>query len=231
MNVDVWSDIVCPFCFIGKRRFENALNRFEHKQAVSLTFKSFQLDPNAKKNSGESMHELLASKYNMSFEQARSTTDNVAAQAKEVGLDYDFDNMIPTNTEDAHRLSHYAKQEGKMDKVMERIMYAFFTEGKDVSDHDTLEEIAIDAGLDKEAVKHVLKTDQYGEDVRADQAEGAKIGVQGVPFFVFNGKYAVSGAQPEDAFLDVLEKVWEEEKPVQMMNSQGENCNDGSCSI
>ncbi|MBM7095432.1 DsbA family oxidoreductase [Bacillus sp. H-16] len=171
MNVDVWSDIVCPFCYIGKRRFEQALDRFEHKQDVTLAFKSFQLDPNAEKNSGKTMHDILSAKYQMSLEQARQTTNNVAAQAKEVGLDYDFDAMVPTNTADAHRLSHYAKQEGKVDALMEKIMHAFFTEGKNIGDHETLESLAEDAGLDKQEASRILKGDAYAGEVRSDQEQ------------------------------------------------------------
>ncbi|WP_096437904.1 DsbA family oxidoreductase [Alteribacter populi] len=234
MKIDVWSDIVCPFCYIGKRRLEGALERFEHKDEVEVAFKSFQLDASAEKGSGKSMHDLLAAKYGMSYDQAKAMTDQMTDQAKDEGLDYYFDTMIPTNTEDAHRLSHYANEQGKMDDMIERVMYAFFTESLDVSDHDTLVKLAEEVGLDKEEARAVLSEGKYRDQVLQDQQEGTQIGVQGVPFFVFNQKYAVSGAQPTDAFLEVLEKVRKEEQeeaPVKVLNDDavGQSCSDDSC--
>ncbi|WP_059105989.1 DsbA family oxidoreductase [Shouchella shacheensis] len=232
MKVEIWSDIACPFCYIGKRKFEQALETFEHKGAVEKTFKSFQLDPAAKKNTGESMTELLAEKYNMTIEKAREMNQQVAAQANEVGLDFQLEDVVMTNTMDAHRLSHYAAEHGKMDGVMERLLKAYFTEGADVGDHEVLATIANDSGLDKQNVLVVLSGENYRNEVLRDQQEGAQIGVQGVPFFVLNRKYAVSGAQPPEAFLEVLNKVWEEENAQQPLHVVGEDtktCSDGSC--
>ncbi|SFE87838.1 DsbA family oxidoreductase [Alteribacillus iranensis] len=207
MKIEVWSDMVCPFCYIGKRRLEAALDNFKGKDSVIVEFRSFELDPSAKKNTGKSIHEGLASKYGMPVEKAKQMNDQVAEQAKQVGLDYQFDKVIPTNTTDAHRLSHYAKTQGKMNLLTERLMKAYFTEGLDIGDHDTLVSLADDIGLDKEEAAKILDGDGYLDEVRLDQQKGVEAGVRGVPFFLFDGKYAVSGAQPVEAFTEALGKA------------------------
>ncbi|MFC5628876.1 DsbA family oxidoreductase [Aliibacillus thermotolerans] len=207
MKIEVWSDIVCPFCYIGKRRLDQALEKWENKEEVEVEFKSFQLDPNATRGERGSIHQQLATKYNMPVAQAKGMNSQVAEQAKQVGLDYDFDQVIPANTAASHQLSQYAKTEGKMVEVMELLMKAYFIEGKDVSDTDTLVEIGKEAGLDPKKVRKALESDAYKSDVVRDQQDGSTIGVQGVPFFLFNRKFAVSGAQPEEAFLQALDKA------------------------
>lgn len=231
MNVEIWSDIACPFCYIGKRKFEQALEQFPHKDKVTVSFKSFQLDPNAEVEQSQTTTEMLAQKYGMPIEKAKEMNEQVTAQAKDVGLDYHLESSILTNTKDAHRLSHFAKEYGKMEEIMERLLKAYFTEGKHVGDHDTLVALAGEVGLDKEAARAVIKSDQYNDIVKEEMQEGVNIGVQGVPFFVFNRKYAVSGAQPPQAFLDVLEKIQAEagEQKINVV-SQGESCTDESCS-
>ena len=231
MNVEIWSDIACPFCYIGKRKFEQALEQFPHKDKVAVSFKSFQLDPNAEVEQSQTTTEMLAQKYGMPIEQAKEMNEQVTDQAKDVGLDYHLESSVLTNTKDAHRLSHFAKEHGKMGEMMERLLKAYFTEGKHVGDHDTLVSLAVEVGLDKEAAKALLKSDQYNDIVKEEMQDGVNIGVQGVPFFVFNRKYAVSGAQPPQAFLDVLEKIQAEagEQKINVV-SQGESCTDESCS-
>ncbi|WP_181347482.1 DsbA family oxidoreductase [Thalassobacillus sp. CUG 92003] len=212
MNVEVWSDIVCPFCYIGKRRFESALEQYEGRENVTIIFKSFQLDPNAKKEAGQDIHQRLATKYGVSYEEGKNMNHQMAEQAKEEGLDYHFDTIVPTNTLDAHRLTHYAKAHGKMNEMTERLMKAYFTDSLDIGDHDTLVDLAESVGLDKQASRNILEASTYEQNVIGEQQEGAELGVQGVPFFVFNRKYAVSGAQSPDTFLDVLHKVEQEDK-------------------
>ncbi|GAF16927.1 LOW QUALITY PROTEIN: 2-hydroxychromene-2-carboxylate isomerase/DsbA-like thioredoxin domain [Bacillus sp. JCM 19046] len=228
MNVEIWSDIACPFCYIGKRKFEQALADFGEE--VDVTFKSFQLDPSAPKESDESMVNVLAKKYNMPIEKAKEMNAQVSAQAEEVGLAYQLENVKVVNTLNAHRLSHLAKAHGKMGEVMEKLLEAHFIDAKHVGKDETLKEIGLSAGLDEQEIDEVLRSDRYQADVEHEQQEGAQIGVQGVPFFVFNRKYAVSGAQPKEAFLQVLEKVKEEEAPapIQVMK-QGDACTDESC--
>lgn len=239
MIVEIWSDFACPFCYIGKRRFEEAFKNFAHREQVKVIYRSYQLEPHAAINQDQNIHASLAEKYGMTYEQAKAMGEQVAMQAKEVGLDYHFDSMILTNTFNAHRLSHYAKKLGKMDEMMERLLYAYFTESKHIGDDETLIQLAEEIGLDREEVSLVLSKGLHTEDVRNDQQIAAQIGIKGVPFFVFNEKYAVSGAQSPDAFLEVLEKVWGEKKtsPEIIVNKKNsddkktEFCTGDSCQI
>ncbi|MGP4071165.1 DsbA family oxidoreductase [Piscibacillus sp. B03] len=233
MKIEIWSDVVCPFCYIGKRRLEEAMERFGQGN-IQVHFRSYQLDPSAEKNTHSDIHEMLAKKYGVPYEEGKRMNDQMAQQAKTVGLEFNFDQVIPTNTEDAHRLSHYANKSGKMYDMMESLMRAYFTEGKDVGDHQVLANLAEEVGLDPKEALEVTETSKYKRDVHADQQDAHQIGVQGVPFFVFNEKYAVSGAQPTEVFLDVLKKVHEEEQSqpkIQVLNetSNTEYCDDDSC--
>ncbi|MCA1024797.1 MULTISPECIES: DsbA family oxidoreductase [Cytobacillus] len=231
MKVEIWSDIACPFCYIGKRKFEHALVGFDQKDEVEVVYKSFQLDPNAPQNTTETMNQMLAKKYGQSVEQVEQMQKQVTAQANEVGLDYHLNDAKMTNTLDAHRLIHLAKEKGKMSEMKEQLLKSYFVEGKHVGEIESLVDIAAAVGLDKEEVTSVLASDQYKKEVEADMQEGVQLGVQGVPFFVFNRKYAVSGAQPSNVFSEVLTKVIEEEKQSQPLNviKQGDACTDGSC--
>lgn len=231
MKVEIWSDIACPFCYIGKRKFEHALDGFDQKDEVEVVYKSFQLDPNAPQNTTETMNQMLAKKYGQSVEQVEQMQKQVTAQANEVGLDYHLNDAKMTNTLDAHRLIHLAKEKGKMSEMKEQLLKSYFVEGKHVGEIESLVDIAAAVGLDKEEVTSVLASDQYKKEVEADMQEGVQLGVQGVPFFVFNRKYAVSGAQPSNVFSEVLTKVIEEEKQSQPLNviKQGDACTDGSC--
>lgn len=243
MKIEVWSDFVCPFCYIGKRRLESALNQFEYKDEVELIFRSFELDPNFKNKFDENIHEIIARKYGISIEQAKASNNQIVAQAKAIGLNYNFDDLIPTNTFDAHRLSHYAKTEGKANELAERILKAYFVDSLNISDHKTLAGLAGEVGLDSDEALKVLVSDKYGAEVRKDEENAARFGITGVPYFVFNDKYAVSGAQPPEAFLEVLEKVKKEEvspeviellsedKAKENENSNLGNCSDGKCEI
>ncbi|OMP66481.1 DsbA family oxidoreductase [Domibacillus epiphyticus] len=224
MKVEIWSDFACPFCYIGKRRFEKAVRLFDGK--VDIEFRSFELDANAPKKADQDIHDLLAEKYGMTREQAKAMNNKMTAQAKETGLDYQMDTLIPANTHDAHRLSHFAKEQGKMAEFTERVLKAYFTESKHIADVETLAQLAEEAGLQKEEALNVLKSGRYRDRVREDQAEAAAVGVQGVPFFVFNEKYAVSGAQSEESFLQVLQKVEAEE---QVTAEKTEWCVDDDC--
>ncbi|PAV30578.1 disulfide bond formation protein DsbA [Virgibacillus profundi] len=216
MKIEVWSDFVCPFCYIGKRRLENALKEFPHNEAITLEYKSYQLDPTAEYVEGENFYETFSNKKGMPIDQVKAMNEQVGQQAAEIGLTYNFDEMKHANTFDAHRVAKYATEQGKGNEITERFLYAYFTESKLISDPTTLIELADETGLNPEEVKQVLSGDKYSDQVRADIDTARQIGVQGVPFFVFNEKYAVSGAQPPEVFSEVLEKVWEEEneKPV-----------------
>ncbi|WP_028547765.1 DsbA family oxidoreductase [Paenibacillus sp. UNC451MF] len=231
MKVEIWSDIMCPFCYIGKRRFEAGLEQFAHKEEVEIVYRSFELSPDSPKDSANNVHEMLASKYGMSVEQAKAMNADVGKQAEAVGLDFQFDTMVLTNTFDAHRLIQFASQQGKGKEVAEMLFKAYFTDSSHVGDHETLIEIAEQAGLSREETAAMLAGNQYSEEVRADEEEARQLGVNGVPFYVINRKYGVSGAQPSEAFLQVLQKVWDEEKPLQIIQGDaGQACSDGVCS-
>lgn len=236
MKIEVWSDYVCPFCYIGKRRLEKALEQFPNRDAVHVEFKSFELDPNAETYSEKSINESLAEKYGMSVEQAKQNNVQLAMQAAQEGLTFNFDTMKPTNTFDAHRLAKFAKTKGKDQELTERLLHAYFTETKNVGDHETLATLAEEVGIDRDEALNVLNhQDDYANEVRQDLALARQYGVTGVPFFVINDKYAISGAQPLETFVSALEKVWEEESAKPKFESldgaDGAVCADGSCDV
>lgn len=211
LRIDVWSDFVCPFCYIGKAILDEALEQLPEEAKFEVHYRSYQLDPEAEYVPGKSFTETFAELKNMPIDHVIQMNAQIAARAKEVGLNYNFDDMKYSNTFDAHRLLQYAKTGGKEKELTERLFYAYFTESKLLSDKETLISLAVEAGLEREKVVQVLASDQYTDEVRNDIGLAYQIGVQGVPFFVFNNKYAVSGAQPLQVFIDVLQKVFAEE--------------------
>ncbi len=235
MKVEVWSDYVCPFCYIGKRRMEEAINQLDFKSEIEVEFKSFELDPNAPKSYEGNINEIIAKKYGIPVSQAKASNDQIVAQAKAMGLNYDFDNMKPTNTFDAHRLVHYASAQGKQGKLSERLLRAYFTEGKDLSSYDVLASLAKEVGLESNDVIHVLESDQFKDVVRQDESDAKKLNISGVPYFLINGKYAISGAQPTDVFLKSLKQIKademkaEAEKLDALNNDSAGICIDGQC--
>ncbi|MHA6531082.1 DsbA family oxidoreductase [Paenibacillus sp. BAC0078] len=240
MRIDVWSDNACPFCYIGKRRLENALSQFEGRDKVEVVFRSFQLDPNAPAHATQDVHDMLAAKYGMTREKAVQMNAQLTDQAKGVDLEFNFDSVQNTNTFDSHRLSHYAAAKGKGPEMSERLLRAYFTDGHNLADHKELASMAAEVGLDAADVAAMLETDAYADKVKADIAQGERLNITGVPFFVFNNKYAVSGAQPGPVFSEVLDTVWAEEQNAPVLQTIGqpkakaadaEGCEDGSCSI
>lgn len=212
LPVHVWSDIACPWCWIGKHRLEAALSRFAGKDEVELTFHSFELDPSAKVVQEGTYVDRLARKYGRTRDQAKEMLDDMTARAADEGLAIDFAKVRATNTFDAHRLLHFALAHGKQIAMKERVMRAYFGEGARVSDHDTLVKLASEVGLDEEAARAMLASDAYGEAVREDERDAAEIGINGVPFFVIGStrRYGVSGAQPPEVLLEVFEKAKKE---------------------
>jgi predicted DsbA family dithiol-disulfide isomerase len=207
MKVEIWSDIMCPFCYIGKRKFEQALQSFENKEEIEIEWKSFQLDPEIVSNKNRSVNEYLAERKGWSVEQARKLNADVTSMAKEVGLDYDFDKAIIANSFDAHRLIQFAKTKGLGDVAEEALFRAYFTEGKNIADTGTLIALGVGIGLDQAEVKQMLESDSFGDEVQMDIYEAQQVGVRGVPFFVVDNKYAVSGAQSPEVFRQVLERA------------------------
>lgn len=229
MKVEVWSDIMCPFCYIGKRNYEAALKQFEHASDVTLEWKSFQLDPTIPQGASYPSEEAyLAERKGMSASQVKGMLASVTQTAAQAGVEMNFDRVIVANTLDSHRLLHFAKTQGLGNDLKDRLFQAHFTDGLDIGKKEVLADLAGDVGLDRSEAMRVLEGDDYAYDVAQDVQEAANIGVQGVPFFVFNRKYAISGAQPVDAFLQTLEKAYGEWKASQPQNSfimsEGPSC-------
>jgi predicted DsbA family dithiol-disulfide isomerase len=211
VKIEVWSDYVCPFCYIGKRKLENALQKTGLGDGAEVVFKSYELDPHSPETSEESMVSVLAGKYGTTEAQAEGMTANVTAAAKEVGLVYNFSKMRPANTFSAHRLAKWAEEQGKASEMSENLLRAYFIENREIGRREVLADIAEETGLDRKEAEAVLGSGRYEDDVRADIEEARQLGVQGVPFFVINRKYAISGAQPDEVFEQALRKVAEEE--------------------
>ncbi len=207
IHVEIWSDVACPFCYIGKRRFEQALAQFPGRDEVKVTWKSFQLAPDLVTDPSKSIYQYLAERKGWSIEQAREINQNVVRMAAASGLHYQMDKIVVTNTRNAHRLLQFAKQQGKGDALKEALLNAYFCEGKNTDDKNTLLALATEAGLSESESRDVLESNRFNDAVDADILEAQRIGVRGVPFFVFNRSFAISGAQESDAFLEGLEKA------------------------
>lgn len=229
MKVEIWSDVMCPFCYIGKRRFESALQQTSFKDNIEIEWKSFQLDPSIQIEPGKHVNQYLAERKGIPVEQAQALNKRVTEMAAAEGLQYDFDKAVVANSFDAHRFSHLAAKEGKGDAAEERLFKAYFTEGKNIADRNTLVQLGTDIGLDGAAVKQALETDAYAQEVLHDIGEAQQIGVQGVPFFVLDRKYAVSGAQSAEIFVQALERAyteWKQEHP-DLIVTEGDVCKPG----
>ena len=235
MRVEIWSDIACPWCYIGRRRFEKALQQFEHSDRVEIVWRSFQLDPGAPRAYPGSANEMLVEMKGISREQAERLHAHVTALAAQEGLDYRFDLARPANSFDAHRLLHFAKGRGLQSEMKERIQKAYFTDGLLISDTDTLVKLAEEVGLDSVEVRRVLEDPTtYAGEVKADIRKARGLGINGVPFFVFDEKYGVSGAQPVELFLTAFERAWADAHPVVTLASEGQDagtCDDENCGI
>ena len=210
MEIKIWSDVMCPFCYIGKRRFEHALEQFADKEQVQVEWKSFQLNPYMKTDPTININQYLAEVKGWTLDHARRMNDHVTEMAAQVGLAYDFDKAVVANSFNAHRFSHFAKKHGLGDAAEEALFNAYFTEGKNIDDQDTLEQLAVSIGLDAEELRQTLESDAFAEDVKQDIDEAQRLGIQGVPFFVLNNKYGISGAQSTKVFLQALEKSFTE---------------------
>ena len=234
MKIEIWSDVMCPFCYIGKRHFEEALSKFSDKEHIDIEWKSFQLDPTMPDVAEESQEDYLVKRKGMSREQVQGMLQNVTAMAKEAGLDFNFDQSIMVNSQKAHQLIQFAKSKGLGNEIEERLFQAYFTEGKNVADQTTLTELGKENGLDENELQVAFNDDKYLYQMKQDIQEAQNIGVRGVPFFVFDRKYGVSGAQPTEAFLETLNKSfgeWREKNPKTILDiSKGQSCDiNGNC--
>lgn len=207
MQVEIWSDIMCPFCYIGKRKFEAALEKFPNKNEVEIIWKSYQLDPNIKSQSGKDVYTYLAEAKGQTREWSVKMHENVVNMARSVGLEYNFDKAVIANSFDAHRLIQLAKKHGLGDAMEEKLFKAYFTEGKNFADHTTLVNLGVSIGLKPEEISEMLSTQDLAADVTSDIEQGIRLGLRGVPFFVFNRKIGVSGAQDSEIFLKALEEA------------------------
>ncbi len=218
LRIDVWSDIACPWCYVGKRHLEAALARFAHRDAVEVVWRAFELDPSAPREIDRTTRYAgrLAKKYGTSPRDAQVRIDRMTDIARADGLVFDFERIRPGNTFDAHRLLHLAHERGLQDAVKERFLRAYMSEGEPIGSPDALLRLGAEAGLDPDEVRATLATDDYARDVREDEAEAQEIGIQGVPFFVIGGRYVISGAQPADFILQALHHAWSEveAKPI-----------------
>lgn len=233
LKIQIWSDVMCPYCYIGKRRIENAITQFGHQDAIEIEWKSFQLDANFVASPEDNIYDHLAEKYRKDKDWAIEMVESMTQNAKNSGLDFNFDKAILANSHKAHRLLHLAKKYAVANKLEELLFKAYLTDGKNIDDVATLVALGQEVGMDKDLVEGVLNSDAYSKDVQKDIAMAQQIGVQGVPFFVFDNKYAVSGAQNVESFVQTLEKVWEEGEfgpKLTLLNSElGDSCGINGC--
>ena len=232
MKINIWSDIRCPFCYIGKRKFEMALEKFEHRNDVEVEWKSFELDPNLTTQADVNATEHLAEIKGISKERANEMQQYVKGIANEVGLDFNADKAVVANSFNGHRLIQFAKTKGLGNEAEEELFKAHFTEGKNIDNTEVLLQTAINIGLDENEAREMLASGAFAKEVKQDEMQAQHFGISGVPFFVLNDKYAVSGAQSPDTFLQALNQTWTEsqeaKKPVVI--NEGENCSvDGNC--
>jgi predicted DsbA family dithiol-disulfide isomerase len=236
MKIEIWSDIACPWCAIGKRRFERALDGFEHRHAVEVIWRSFELDPAAPRRRELSQPAHLAAKYGVTLAQAQAMNARMSAEAAKEGLRFDLDRAQVGNTFDAHRLIHFAEAHGRRDEIVDRLFRAYLGEGRAIGEREVLVEIAAEAGLDPEAARTMLASDAYAAAVRADEARARVFGISGVPFFAIDERVGVSGAQPPEVLLGVLQEAWRESAAVETPTVEpaaGDTagCADGYCSM
>lgn len=209
MQVEIWSDVICPWCYIGKRRFEMALANFAHRESVKVIWRSFELDPTAPRQHPGTLVELLAHKYGASPQQTAAMNERVTGVAREAGLEYRLADARPGNTFDAHRLLHFAAARQLGDRATERMMHAYFCEGFAVGDRTALARLAPEFGISENEALAMLESDAYCEEVRADEARAATFGISGVPYFVLNEKSGISGAQPVETYAAALQQAWD----------------------
>ena len=235
MRIEIWSDVVCPWCSVGRARFERALEAFAHRDDVEVVWRSFELDPAAEPSTRRHLAQvdLLASKYGRSPQQAQEMLDQMTATAAADGLDFRFDRLRGGNTFDAHRLLHLARERGVQQQVKEALDTATFRDGLSVSDHDELTAVVVAAGLDEAEVRDVLAGDRYAADVRGDEQQARALGISGVPFAVVDGRFGISGAQPSEHVTRVLEHAWAERSPVTVLagGAADQVCEGDSCAL
>jgi predicted DsbA family dithiol-disulfide isomerase len=232
VKIEIWSDVACPWCYIGKRRFESALNSFAHKDQVEVHWRSFQLDPSLPEHYDGTELAYLSERKGMDPAQVRGMFGSVAAQAAAEGLSYDFDKVVVANSFSAHQLIHLAAAHGQADAVKERLLSAHFEHGEDIGSREFLIRTGVEVGIPADKIATALDTEQFADDVREDIAEARSLGISGVPFFVIDRKYGISGAQPAELFREALAEAWRDRQPLTMVATGGsEACGPDGCAI
>lgn len=236
MKVEIWSDIMCPFCYIGKKNFEKALSSFSEAGKIEVEYKSFQLDPNYIHKEGDTVFSYLSETKGMPAEQIEGMTSHISKTAENAGIKIDFKTNIPANTFNAHRLIYLAKTEKCDKEVVENLFQAHFTDRKNIEDVDVLKELGKEAGIPEEKLIKIFSSEDFSYQVNQDIMESRNLGISGVPFFLFDRKFAVSGAQPVEAFEEAIQKSfqeWRKENPAfkELGNSEGGTCTNGSCEV
>lgn len=231
MKVEIWSDIACPWCYIGKTRFEKALSAYEHAGEVEVVWRSFELQPDAPRQSPGTTATHLMDKYGRSHDEVLGMMERVSEVAASEGLEFHLERGVAANTFDAHRLVHYGASVGKGEAVMRRLMRAYQSDGEDLSDHGTLARLAVEAGLDASGARDVLAGDAFSDAVRSDERRARSLGVDGVPFFVFDEVHGVSGAQPMEFFLSALRQLGPQVRPLTMHGSTAPVCDEDGCEV
>ncbi|MEY4550799.1 MAG: oxidoreductase [Pseudomonadota bacterium] len=230
LRVDIWSDIACPWCYVGKRRFEQALAQFAGRDSVQLHWHSFELDPSAPARVPEARQaERLAKKYGMTLQVAEQRMAHLSQLAEVEGIRFDFDQLKPGNTFDAHRVLHLAEARGKQDSLKERFLRGYLCEGQAIGEREVVARLACEVGLDADEVEATLAGNDYADEVRADQAQAAALGIHGVPFFVIGERYGISGAQPTELLAQALRKVQEELAAAAPEFVEGAACGPDGC--
>jgi predicted DsbA family dithiol-disulfide isomerase len=229
VHVEIWSDIACPWCYVGKRRFEAALAAFEHRDDVTVTWRSFELDPSAPADRGVDAATHLADKYGTSREQAVAMNEKMTSTAAGEGLDFHFERVRGGNMFDAHRLVHLAKAHGLQDAMKERLMRAYLTEGELMSDHAVLQRLAAEVGLPEDEVRDLLATDRFADAVRDDERTASALGIHAVPFFVVDRRIGASGAQPPEVLGELLRRAWADSQPAIPVVAAGDTCGVDGC--
>ena len=233
MKINIWSDVRCPFCFVGKKKFEKALEKFPHSEKLEITWHSFQLDPQLVTQPDVNPYEYFAKAKGITIERAKAMHEGAAMAGKEAGIDFNFDDSKVANSYKAHLLIQLSKTKNLANEMEEALFEAQFLDGKNIDDEETLIQLSKSVGITEDEAKNALQSDELGYLVKQDMQLAAQLGINAVPFFVINDKYGISGAQQPELFLEALEKTWEEfssgDKGLQLINS-GEYCDiDGNC--
>jgi len=228
MKIEIWSDIACPYCYVGNENFENALKEFGHKSEIEIVMHSFELEPNIRANTGERQHQAVMRKYHQTPGQAQYTLDMATLAGKQAGIKIDFDKVITTNTLDAHRLMKFAESKDKGTEIKNALFKAYFSDGRHIGNKETLAAIAIENGLDADSM---LKSDAYFHEVRHDEARAQHLGINSVPYFTFNDQHVIAGARPVGVFVQILEQFWQEENVNTNAKNATAGCEGGACTI